>query len=447
MRVDVVKGLRSVMSARSGITATLQTMVVRVLVIALNMATGILTARVLGPDGRGEQAAMLLWPQFLAFTITLGMPVSLIYNLKKYPEDRSKLFAAALIMACGLGGIASLIGIIFMPRWLSQYSPEIITMAQWFMLTAPLSLLGITFRAAFTALDEFTIANQIRYVVPLATFLMLVGLVVSDRLTSITAALAYLLPSFPIMVWMLMRLWPRFQPRWRGLTDSFKKLTHYGLRSYGIDLLGVLSDRVGQALVVGFLSAASMGLYTIAFGLSRVLNTFEDAIISVLLPKTAARPLEEVVALTGRAARVSTCLTVLAVVPLMILGPFFLELLYGDRFTAAVPVFRILLIEVLLTGTTWVLAQTFMAVDRPGTLTGLQGIGLGVSVILTVLFVHPHFLNMGMVGAGWALLASTATRLVFVLISYPLVLKVPCPSCLLNGDDIAYVKEKLIKQM
>ena len=433
------------MLARSGTSAAIQTMMVRVLVIALNMATGILTARYLGPDGRGEQAAMLLWPQFLAFTMTLGLPASLIYNLKKYPEERSKLFASALIMACGLGSIASLIGIIFMPRWLSQYSPEIITMAQWFMLTAPLSLLGITFRAAFTALDEFTLANQIRYLVPFATFLMLMGFVVSDRLTSITAALSYLLPSLPIMVWMLVRLWPRFQPSWQGLGDSFKKLTNYGFRSYGIDLLGVLSDRVGQALVVGFLTAASMGLYTIAFSLSRMLNTFEDAIISVLLPKTAARPLDEVVAMTGRAARVSTFLTAVTVVPLMILGPFLLELLYGDRFVAAVPVFRILLLEVLLTGTSWVLAQTFMAVGRPGTLTVLQGIGLGVSVVLTVLFVHPSGLNMGMEGAGWALLASTATRLVFVLLCYPLVLKVPPPNCILTGEDIQYVKAKFLK--
>ncbi len=427
----------SLLSSHTAASATIQTLVVRIFIIVINMGTGIITARFLGPEGRGEQAAMLLWPQFLAYTITLGLPKSLLYNLKKHPEEKSELFAAALLMGTGLGMVATLVGIMFMPQWLSQYSPEVIRYAQWFMVTAPLALLGVTFMAAFESQEEFTIANQVRYLGPIGTLTTLVVLILTRAVTPFNVALAYALPSVPIQIWMLTRLWNRFRPRWRGLGESLKWLTSYGLRSYGIDLLGALSGQIGSVLVVGLLTATSMGLYTVALSLSRMLNMFEDAIVTVLLPKAAARPIEEVVALTGRAVRISTFLTLLCIIPLMLLCPVLLSLLYGSEFMGAVPVFRILLIEIMLNGMTWVLAQAFMASGQPGTVTLLQGVGLGLTVPLMLVLIPKYQL----VGAGLSLLGSTLARFVFILVSFPLVLKISPPRLLITLKDWRYLKQ------
>src|SRR4051794_25842862 len=48
------------------LAALLQSMSTQVLVIGINILTGILTARTLGPDGRGAFAAITTWPQLLA---------------------------------------------------------------------------------------------------------------------------------------------------------------------------------------------------------------------------------------------------------------------------------------------------------------------------------------------------------------------------------------------
>ena len=123
----------------------------------------------------------------------------------------------------------------------------------------------------------------------------------------------------------------------------------YGLRCYGIDLLKTLSNRLlGQALVIGLLSPTAMGLYAVAFSISRMLNLFEQAVISVLVSKTSARPVEEIVRLTSCAARITTTLTLMCVVPLMLLCPILLNFLYGEEFLGAVPIFRWLLLEVTL---------------------------------------------------------------------------------------------------
>ena len=45
----------------------------RVGLLVLESMTGMLCARVLKPEGRGELSAMILWPVFLCQIFTLGM--------------------------------------------------------------------------------------------------------------------------------------------------------------------------------------------------------------------------------------------------------------------------------------------------------------------------------------------------------------------------------------
>jgi antigen flippase len=438
---NVLARVGSLLNGRHASTATIQTFVVKVLIVGLNLGTGVITARVLGSDGRGELAAIMLWPQFLAFTLTLGIPQSLVYNLKRYPDpdSRNELYSSALVLAGLMGVVATVVGIVFMPMWLSQYSAATIRAAQFFMLLAPFELIGLVFIAAFEARNEFTFANQLRYSLPIATLIIILGLLGLESRSPVAFGLAYAVPTIPINIWMFLRLCDRYSFRFANLRLTAQRLFDFGIKAYGVDLLSTLSGRIGQALVVGLLTATSMGLYTVALHISRKLNVFEDAINTVLLPKAAARPVPEIVAITGRAVRASTFLTTLCVIPLMIIGPLVITFLYGEEFRGAIPVFRILLIEVLLAGTTWMLSKAFMAAGKPGTVTLLQGFGLGITIPLTLLLV-PRY---GLVGAGLALLCSTALRFVFILACYPMVLKVKPPSLLLTMADIRYLKTSI----
>lgn len=436
--MNLVNTIHWVIKGRSGIAATLQTLIVRVFILVINMATGVITARLLGPQGRGEQAAIIMWPQTLAFAMTLGLPTALLYNFKLRPQDKAKFFTAALLMGTGLGFLASLVGIFFIPRWLSQYSPEIILTAQWFMAAAPILLIGTILGAVLEAEGEFTFANQLRYLQPLMTLLILCGLVGVHSLTPLSAGLAYLLPSLPLFVWITTHLYRRFGLSWLDLGLACQRLIGYGLRSYGVDLLGTLSAQIGQAMVVGLLTPADLGMYVIALSLSRMLDVLQSSIITVLLPTTAARPVHEIVKLTGRSARISLCLTMVAGILISTLAPILLPLLYGQEFLEALLVLRILLIEVTIGGTLWVLAQAFMAAGRPGIVTILQSLGLGLSIPFLLFFIPIY----GFVGAGLALLCSTTVRLICVLLCYPLILKVAPPKLLVTKDDWRFLKQK-----
>jgi O-antigen/teichoic acid export membrane protein len=342
----VVANVRWVLAGRGATAATMQTLLTKILILGTNTCTGVITARILGSDGRGEQAAIALWPQFLAYTMTLGLPIALRYYLKRHPDEESEIFSAALVLGIVLGMVAAIVGILFLPRWLTQYSPAAIRFAQWFMVLSPIILVTTIYTAALEADYDFTTANRAQYLQPSITLAILAGLAVSRSLTPFTAVIAYAFPSLPIFFWLSRRVWQRFRPHLGGLRKSYQRLIGYGMRAYGIDLIGTLSMQVDQALVVNLLTPNAMGKYVISVSLARMLNLFQHSIVTVLLPKTAARPVAEVVAITGLAVRTSTALTSVAAALLSILGPILLNLLYGAEFMGAVPVFRILVIMI-----------------------------------------------------------------------------------------------------
>ena len=124
---------------RHGLRAVVQSIGSKVLILALQAGTGIITARMLGPAGRGELAAMILWPLFVASVTTLGVPSSLIYHLRNRATERERLVANGFAMAAVLGVAAAAVAALILPWWLHQYSPAVIRAAQWFVgeRTAP----------------------------------------------------------------------------------------------------------------------------------------------------------------------------------------------------------------------------------------------------------------------------------------------------------------------
>ncbi|MBE9012236.1 oligosaccharide flippase family protein [Pseudanabaenaceae cyanobacterium LEGE 13415] len=431
------------LQGRDGTAAIAQTLLARALIIAVNVATGTITARILGPAGRGEQAAMAIWPQFFAYSLSFGLPSALLYTLKRYPTDRSRTFSAAIVLGVFISIFSAIVGLIAIPILMNgRYGTEAIRLSQALMLAVPVVVFTEILRSAMEGSDEFAIANQIRYIPPLSTLGILIVLALTQRLTPFTAVVSYWIPMIPLLVWMIACAKRFFLIRFTHLKTSFKRLLHYGLRAYGIDLISALAGQIQQVLAVSLLASAAMGLYAIAFSLCQLLYVVQSSFVTVLFPKAAARPLSEVVELTGRAARISGVIATVFAIVMMILAPIVLNLLYGAAYLPAIPIFRILAIETVLGGVAIMLSQAFMAIDRPGIVTVIQGIGLMMGVPL-ILMLTPIF---GLMGLGLALLGSTAIRLVSVWLCYPIILKTAPPSLWLTREDLDFMRQKLLKK-
>jgi antigen flippase len=436
---SIVAHTRWLIRGRSTTAAVMQTTFFQVITIVANLATGIITARLLAPAGRGELAAINLVPSIMAYLLTLGVPGALLYHLKRDENNASRLVAAALVVTTGLGAVAVIIGYAVMPYALREYPPHAVALARFFLFTTPISLFTLLCTSAFDSAGNFWYGNGTRFLAPLLTLASLCAFWATGRLDVFTAAVSYALPSLPIGAKMLTDVVRYYRPVFVPmLRVVYGQLFSYGLRSFGISLLSAVAQQIDQVLVVTFLSPTKMGLYAVALAVSRVLQIFQSSVVRVLLPKIAARPVEEVVAAVGRASRITVALTVPLCVGVVVLAPFLLRLVYGGKFSEASGVLRVLAIEAIFGGVAWILSQAFLALGKPGIVTSLQGIGVGLSFPLMIVLIP----RLGLIGAGISLLVSTLVRVGFVALCFPWLLSTPPPSFLLNRSDLTSLRHR-----
>lgn len=433
---SVWSSLKQFTKSKDNSSAAVKTMFVSVLILMLNMLTGVLTARYLGPSGRGEQTAMVNWSQFLAFSMSFGIPSALIYNAKKNPEDAGILYRMSLLIGLCFGAAATIVGIVVLPYWLKSFSSDVVHFAQWSMLLCPLIVFSQINNAAFQFRGDYKKFNWMRYLVPLMTLVMIVILILTKTISPFTTAVAYLLPAVPIYIVNTVSLLRAYKVKMRDAYLNFKRLFTYGLGSYGNDLLGQFSYYIDQIIIAGLLRPADLGLYAVAVSLSRMVNFFSTSITIVLFPKASELSKDQAISLTFRAFRISTTLTLLASLVLMIVAPFVIPLLYGKDFNTALTVFRLLLLEVTLSGGILILAQAFMALGKPKFVSILQGIGLALVIPLLFVLV-PRY---GLLGAGGAMLSSAVLRFIFIILNIRYSLKVKIPRMVINADDIRWMK-------
>ncbi|KGE19212.1 oligosaccharide flippase family protein [Paenibacillus wynnii] len=433
---SVWSSFRNFTKSKGNSSAAVKTMFVSILILLLNMLTGVLTARYLGPTGRGEQTAMVNWSQFLAFSMSFGIPSALIYNAKKNPDDAGVLYRMALMIALFFGTAAMIVGIIVLPYWLKSFSPDVVQFAQWSMILCPLIVVSQINNAAFQFRGDYKKFNWLRYLTPLLTLIMIGVLILTHTMNPFTTAFAYLFPSVPLFIWMTFNLLRTYRVKMRDSYQQFKKLFTYGLGSYGNDLLGQFSFYIDQIIIAGLLRPADLGLYAVAVSLSRMVNFFSNSITVVLFPKASELSKEEAISLTFKAFRISTTFTMIGSLILMLVAPLVIPLLYGKDFNTALTVFRLLLLEVTISGGTLILAQAFMALGKPKFVSILQGVGL-ILVIPLLFFLVPKF---GLFGAGVAMLSSAILRFGFIILNIRFNLKVKIPRLLINGQDIQWMK-------
>ncbi|WP_313638154.1 oligosaccharide flippase family protein [Paenibacillus sp.] len=431
--------LKRFTKSKGNSSAAMKTMIVSVLVLLINILTGVLTAQYLGPTGRGEQTAMMNWSQFLAFSMSFGIPSALIYNAKKNPDDAGVLYRMSLLLGIGFGIVAMIIGILVLPYWLKSFSPEVVAFAQWSMIQCPLMVVSQINNAAYQFRGEYQKFNGLRYVIPLLTLVIIGILIMGGWMNPFTTALAYLVPGAPLFIGMTISLLRTYRVKMKDAYLNFKRLFTYGLGSYGNDLLGQFSYYIDQIVIAGLLRPADLGLYVVAVSLSRMVTFFSSSITVVLFPKASELSKEEAISLTFKAFRISTTFTLLGSLVLMVVAPLVIPLLYGKDFNTALTVFRLLLLEVTISGGTIILAQVFMALGKPKFVSMLQGFGLILVIPLLFLLIPKY----GLLGAGLAMLSSAVLRFLFIIFNIRFNLKVKLPRLLITGQDIQWMKKTM----
>jgi O-antigen/teichoic acid export membrane protein len=393
-------------------------------VLVLNVATGVVAGRCLGPGGRGVLAAIMVWPQFLGYAFAFALPSAVLYHARSDPDAKRSITGAALALSLAGGALSCAVGVLAMPWLLQGSDAATLRVARELMVFAPFATVAATLTAVVQLEGEFRLFNRIRYLPPVATLAGLLVLWAAHLMTPLTAALAYFLPGVPPFLWVAYWAGRHIRPSFRIPLRDFRRLLSYSGRAYGGEAAATLLSQTDKLVLVNVLSAADYGVYVVAFSLSRVITTIGAAIVPVLLPKSAGKSPATVTAMTGRALSIATPLLLVGAAVPMLFGQSLLQLLYGRGFGVGHLALALLAAEAVVATVAYVMTQPYLALNRPGLITVIQLVSLPMLAVSLFALV-PAF---GIAGAATALLVSTTCRAGWSILGYRRTLGVAPPA-------------------
>ena len=379
------------------------------------VATGPVLARALGPEGRGELAAVLAPVYLAALLVTAGLPEAATFLVASGRRAARATALAATTMAAGLGAVAALAVVVAAPLLLRN-SPEQVPLLRVLALLLPLTLAGLTVRGVVHGRSDFASLNAERWTSVLARLVLVVGLALAGALTVASAAWATngtALLAAVYLLWRGRRLWRRPEGTEAatgsdvadgGIDGSraagpWGALVRYGLRVWAGSLSVLLILRVDQVLMAPLAPAAQLGFYAVAVAVAELPAAAFNAVRDVAFATSAARADPQVVA---RACRTAVAVLAPGCLLLVLVAPPLVVLFFGQDFAPAAAMVRVLFVAAIPSGLAAVAGAGLLAMDRPGRLGAVQAVVAVVNVVAVVALVPP----LGGLGAALASLAA-----------------------------------------
>ena len=391
--------------------AAARTFGTQVFVTLLNLISGVLTARLLGPDGRGLFAAATLWPQILLAVFCGGLPAAIVFHVRNEPGERSSIFSAILVLGTLASLVAAAIGFAIVPRVMPNYSQTDLLICQLCVLAVLPSMLLLVLRQMAVALQMFPTFNTALYLPALLYVLLMLLVLIMSPLT-VPAALICLYASITAAtLWSFARLCRACSLSSAKLGMWIKRLVSYSLRGAPADIFSGIAGHLDRLVLVAIVTPEVLGLYAVALSLSRLILILQVILNSLVFARMAGQPEAEVLRIHGDVFRLTAYAATGAVVGILVLGQPAITIFYGSQFTSAHLVFVILSVEAGLICIGQVTLLTFYALDRPGYASVAQGASL-VTAVVAMLLLAPVY---GAEGAAAAMAVAALVRIVVLL--------------------------------
>ncbi|MCC6146839.1 MAG: oligosaccharide flippase family protein [Anaerolineaceae bacterium] len=374
-------------------------MVTNIVIAIIGMGTGILSARILGPAGRGELAAIQTFPSFIAAMAMLGMPEAVVlFTSHKSHKSGEYLVPALMVVSILLIPIYGL-GWFLLPVFLKAQSPQVLMAARIYMAGAMIAytLAGLPHQL-LRAVGSWKSWNIIR-ILPNMIWLM----TLAAALFLPTLAAPFMLSQLFIVgqgltlipAWLLAK--KHLTQPFSVNTQNFRPMLAYGLPAALSLLPQTLNLRMDQILMAAFLNPAYLGQYVVAVAWSTAASPILNAVGPVLFPSLSA------LADTTKKAKmlktvISQYIILVIIVTFIILlaTPAMIPLLFGEQFQQAVTPAIILVFANAILSLNTLFGDALKGMGLTGKVLTADLIGLVTTTILLLTLV-PRY---GIIGAA-----------------------------------------------
>jgi O-antigen/teichoic acid export membrane protein len=367
--------------------------------LVLGGATSIMTARWLGPAGKGELAALVFLVSLIAQIFLCGIGDSLIVRVCQGKTTLQAATATAILVAV----IAGIAGAGF--YWAAaaiQFRQDFAQLQTGIALASAVVPLMVLYQLAISILNsQERIASSSGVMVlnsfstAALTWLAVVWFGGGVR----GAVLAMLAAAGLACVWAYLRVGSvGVKPIGKPDRQFLRFAASYGPKVQFSALLAAVAARFDLLLVYSLAGQAAAGLYSVALTAGVLNGMVSLALVVASFPRLAALGERAALELALRLNRTLVACSVGTGVLLAAVMPFALPLAFGRAYEAAIWPTMVLLAGSVFGGSQYVLARAMAARGSPRLLVESFAISAGVMIALDFLLI-PRF---GIVGAAAA---------------------------------------------
>ncbi|HXW51869.1 MAG TPA: oligosaccharide flippase family protein [Candidatus Acidoferrales bacterium] len=376
---------------------SVRTFVARLAAAGLTIATGVVTAKGLGPAGKGLYSGTLMLVSFV-MVVPSGIATAFVYALTKQRRSLEELMPAAgrilayLCIAAGLGAVV----------WAAIKGPSPVI---WiFLASVPPSTVLTWQGSLYIGLGRMNNLNIQTFGIALATLVCIAIAVFVLHGNAVAALVAWLVCLYGgalVVVWHALRLSRRADPG--DVSATVRGLARFGAPNSLNQLLGTLNYRIDSIILISLLGLGSFGIYSIAVNFGELLFMLTRPITAAATRDIGIREVHAAGVMTAKVIRVCTAIAALASLAAFALGPWVIDTVFGPRFSSGAEPLRILLPGIVAFATAGTFAAFFIVqLGRPHVVTVINVVMIAIQAVACFVLVP----RLGMSGAA---LASTVT--------------------------------------
>ncbi len=387
--------------------AIFQTFLTNLAIQGCNLVTGVLTARLLEPSGRGELSTIILWPTIFASLGILGTNWALAREVADHPEKEFDLAHNAVLLGLVQAIFFGALGYALVPHFLPWDKQHLIGLTRIYLIFLPLNFLSQNLIALNQGRLRWGSYNILRLSVVLP-YLIFVLSFWWGRVHQVFWFVTALLSSN--LVTVVCCLWLQRQEFFRGkvrLPDALHILK-LGLPFFLAAVSAVLASQVDKTIVVSFLSTEAVGCYAAAFTFAAAHASLGEALGVTSFAVLANEPdPERQGQYLAKVFRQATLLYIAAGSTVALLAPLLIVPLFGPGFAPSVWPAAILSLATTLNALGSILNEGLRG--RGNTYPAICGQVFGGALLaLCAWFWVPRF---GLSGMAWALVIGSLCQL------------------------------------
>lgn len=368
--------------------------------IAFGILSSIFIARELGPSEKGVVDIFNLLNSFITEIGLFGVGSGLLYYLVNKKEPLEKIHASAIFVSLFFGGLALLIGIIFLPYFNRLFDG----LSNGFILISfclsPVSYYRLIWGNMMMGINKIVETYKLGFYSSIIGLLILLVLWWNKNVNANNIIIVSIISSLVITIVNFLMIINK-QKKLKFSLSLTKASIKYGFILYLGGLANIIHFKIDQLMINYWLGTESVAIYAVGVRWAESLFLLDSALSSAAFYQINTQEISDSLFLTKKIVKTQFSISIICGSLLALLAYPLVKYLYGDLYIESSLIIILLIPGVIFWSTSKVVSNFLNYTQSlPKFVTLIATIGMILNLVLNFLFLN--FTNLGINAVAFA---------------------------------------------